>query len=258
MTVGLDKVLNSAYRTHKEKASGQLSFFDTGRSQEAFKGLAAISQVREWPEPQLLAFEKEMLGFYLSGHPLARYAKNLARFRFCSIADLKNSVDGQEIKVVGLIVKIKQTTTRAKGEKMAILKLEDLEGIVEVLVFPQTFRAVAKNIQPNSIVLVKGRLNLREESPKIVANDLLLFDDIYQIVSAINIDISGIRENLFESLKLRLSNSLGKVPIYLHLDTLTRSRVKLVVGQEFYVKPNEELIDDIESLLGEGRVSLVL
>ena len=258
MMANLDKVLNLSYRIHREKASGQLSFFDSDNIGDVFKGVVEISQVKEWPEPQLLAFEKEVLGFYVSGHPLARYAKNLARFRFCSIADLKQKSDGQEIKVVGMIVKIKQTTTRAKGEKMAILKLEDLEGAVEVLVFPQAFRVVAKNIQQNQIVLVKGRLNLKEDAPKIIANDLLLFDDIYRLVVGINVDISRIRENLFESLKIRLSQSSGNVPIYLHLDTSTRSRVQLVVGKEFFVEPDERLIDDIESLLGEGRVSLIL
>jgi DNA polymerase-3 subunit alpha len=258
MIWGLDKVLSLAYRTQKEKASGQLSFFDFGDTQEAFKGLTEISQVREWPEPQLLAFEKDMLGFYVSGHPLARYAKNLARFRFCSTADLKHKAHGVEIKVVGLIIKIKQTTTRAKGEKMAILKLEDLDGIVEILVFPQAFKAVAKNIQPNSIVLIKGRLDLKDNFPKIIANDLILFDDIYHLVTGININISGIRDNLFESLKTRLADSTGRAPIYLHLDTPARSRVQMVVGNEFFVEPDEKLIDDIESMLGEGRVSLTL
>ncbi len=258
MMWGLDKILNLAYRLHKERASGQLSFFDFGSAQDTFKGLTGIAQVREWPEPQLLAFEKDMLGFYLSGHPLARYAKNLTRFRSCSVSELKQKTHGQEVKVIGLIVKIKQTTTRAKGEKMAILKLEDLQGLVEVLVFPKAFRMVAKNIQPNSIVLIKGRVDLKEDAPKIIANDLFLFDDIYRLVGGINIDISGIRGNLFESLKARLIDSSGNVPVYLHLDTSTRSRVKLVVGQEFFVEPNEKLIDDIESLLGEYKVSLVL
>ncbi|MGD9015584.1 MAG: DNA polymerase III subunit alpha, partial [Candidatus Omnitrophota bacterium] len=259
MIWGLDKVLNLAYRTQKEKASGQLSFFDFGDTQGAFnKGLSEITQVREWPEPQLLAFEKDMLGFYVSGHPLARYAKNLARFRFCSTADLKNKSHGEDIKVVGLIIKIKHTVTRAKGEKMAILKLEDLDGIVEILVFPQTYKSVANNIQPSSIVLVKGKLDLKENTPKIIANDLILFDDIYHLVTKININVSGIRDNLFESLKNRLSNSTGKAPIYLQVDTPTRTRIHMVVGNEFFVEPNEKLIDDIESMLGEGRVSLTL
>ncbi|MFH1678520.1 MAG: DNA polymerase III subunit alpha [Candidatus Omnitrophota bacterium] len=259
MMAGLGNVLNMAYLIHKEKASGQLSFFNYGgKAQNGFRALSAINQIKEWPEPQLLAFEKDMLGFYVSGHPLARFAKHLARFRFCSIEDLKDKAHDQEVKVVGLIAKIKQTTTRAKGEKMAILKLEDLEGIVEVLVFPRTFKLIAKNLLPNSIVMIQGRINLKEDIPKIIANGLLLFDDIYRLITGINIDISGIRESLFESLKERLSQSPGRTPIYLHLDTPSRSRVQLVVGNELFVEPDEKLLDDIELLLGEGRVSLKL
>ena len=141
---------------------------------------------------------------------------------------------------------------------MAILKLEDLDGVLEVLVFPKAYRSVARNIQLNSIVLVTGKLNLKEDTPKIIADDLRVFDDIYRLVSGININISGIRENLFDSLKDRLASSSGTVPIYLHLDTPSRSRVQLVVGEELFVEPNEELIDDIESLLGESRVFLTL
>lgn len=258
MMASLDNILNLANRAHKEKVSGQLSFFSLGNSAEnTFRNLSVISRIKEWPEPQLLAFEKEMLGFYVSGHPLAHYARQLARFRFSSLSDLKHREDGQEIKVLGLIVKIKHTVTRAKGEKMAILKVEDLDGVVEVLIFPKAFKLVSKNIQPNSIVLIKGRLSLKEETPKIIVNDLLLFDDIYNLVSGMRIDISGIRENLFDSLKARLSDSTGKIPVYLHLNTQARSRVQLVVGEEFFVVPDEKLVEDIELLLGEGRVSLV-
>lgn len=260
MMADMDKVLNMGARRQKEKASGQLSFFDSSGSPGGFlhKSDCQASEIKEWPQPQLLAFEKEMIGFYLSGHPLARYAKHLQRFRFFSTTDLKLRTNGEEVKLVGLIVKIKHTITRARGEKMAILKLEDLAGLVEVLVFPRAFRACGKNIQPNSIVMVKGKLNLKEESPKIIADELLVFDDIYRLVSGININISGIRENLFESLKQRLSNSPGRTPVYLNLDTPGRSHVQLVVGQEFFVCPAEELFEEIEDLLGEGRVSAVL
>ena len=80
----------------------------------------------------------------------------------------------------------------------------------------------------------------------------------FQYVFMNNINISGIRENLFESLKEMLSASPGKVPIYLHLDTPTKSRIHMVVGEGLYVEPKEELIKDIDLLLGADRLSLVL
>jgi len=259
MLVSLDTILEFTSKTQKEKAKGQMSFFDAGFAQNGFKDTVNnLPSVKEWPEPQLLAFEKEMLGFYVTGHPLARYAHELKRFTSSSTANLYQYDDGREIKIVGLIAKIKQTVTRAKQEKMAILKLEDLEGVVEVLVFPAAFQKSARYIQPNTVVLVKGRLNRREDTPKIIANDLFPMDEVYKLITSVNINLSGIRENLFETLKELLIQNPGRIPIYLHLDTPAKSRVHLVVGEGLYVLPSEKLMQDIESLLGEDRVSLVM
>ena len=259
MVASLDRILEVASKTQKEKAKGQISFFDQGLEDNGFQGtLNNLPQVREWPEPQLLAFEKEMLGFYVTGHPLARYAQQLKRFTSISTANLSTCNDGQEIKLVGLIAKIKQTLTRAKQEKMAILKLEDLQGIVEVLVFPATYQKIYRCILPNTVVVVKGRLNLREDTPKIVANDIFAVDEVYKLISAISIDISGIRENLFDSLKELLASSHGGTPVYLHLNTPAKSKVRLVVGENLFISPSEKLIQDIENLLGAERLSLVI
>ncbi|MFA5311276.1 MAG: DNA polymerase III subunit alpha [Candidatus Omnitrophota bacterium] len=258
MFAGLDIVLESASRTQKERAKGQLSFFDSGLSQGAFSQTLDIPHIKEWPEPQLLSFEKDMLGFYVSGHPLARYAKALKRFVSSSISDLKQYKDEDEIKIVGLISKIKNTITRAKQEKMAILKLEDLEGSVELLVFPRAYQKVSRYILPNTVVLVKGALNLKEDTPKVLVNDLFPFDEIYKLITGMSINLSGLRENVFATLKEMLSSSRGNVPIYLNLDTPAKSRVQLVVGENFYVSPSERLIEDIEGLLGEERLKLLL
>jgi DNA polymerase-3 subunit alpha len=259
MVAGLERVLELASKTQKEKAKGQISFFDQGLAQNGFKNqLDSLPQIREWPEPQVLAFEKEMLGFYISGHPLARYAGKLKRFTSTSIANLTQHADGEEIKIVGLIAKIKQTLTRAKQEKMAILKVEDLEGVVEVLVFPQTFQKISRYIQPNTVILVRGRLNLREETPKIVANDLFPIEEVYKLITSMNINLSGLPENLFESLKELLASSRGATPIYLHLHTPTKSRVQLIVGDGFFISPSEKLIQDVENLIGEERLSLTI
>jgi len=199
-----------------------------------------------------------MLGFYVSGHPLARYAKQLKRFTSSSINELHKHKDEDEVKIVGLIAKVKHTITRAKQEKMAILKLEDLDGSVELLVFPRAFQKVSRYIQPNSVVLVRGTLNLKEETPKILVNDLFPFDEIYKLITAMSINLSGLRENVFETLKELLAASRGNIPIYLNLDTPAKSRIQLVVGEGFYVTPSEKLIKDIEDLLGEERLSLVV
>ena len=257
---GLDIVLERSSRNQKEKAKGQFSFFDQGASGNGFEAQASIElpRVAEWPEPQLLAFEKEMLGFYVTGHPLARYARQLKRFTPSSIGTLLQHKDEEEIKLVALIAKIKQTTTRAKQEKMAILKLEDLEGSVEALVFPRAYQKVSRYLLNSTVVMVRGNLNLKEDTPKILVNDLFPFDEAYKLITAISINLSGLRENVFDSLKGLLSTFHGTTPVYLHLDSPQKGRTHIVVGENFYVAPSEKLIQDVDELLGGERLSLVL
>lgn len=258
MFASLEKLIEASSKTQKEKASGQLSFFDNKLENGNIFNKEPLNfpDIKEWPEPQILAFEKEMLGFYVTGHPLARYAKQLKMFTSSSIADLTLHKDEEEIKIVGLIAKIKNTLTRAKQEKMSILKLEDLQGVVEALVFPKAYQKVSRYILPNTVVLVKGILNLKEDTPKIIVNDMYPMDTVYKLISSINLNLPAIQENLMLSLKDLLSKNGGRTPVYLHIDTPNKSKVQLVVGEGLYVSPNEKLIQDIIDLLGEDRLSL--
>jgi len=259
MVASLEKMLEHSSKTQKERSTGQLSFFDSGMPQNAFRDTKIdLPQVKEWPEPQILAFEKDMLGFYVSGHPLARYAGQLKRFTSTSTANLNMHKDEEEIKLVGLIAKIKQTLTRAKQEKMAILKLEDLQGIVEALVFPKTYQKISRYILPSTVVMVRGILNLKEDTPKIIVNDMVPMDAVYKMISGININLTGLQENLFISLKELLLSHSGQIPVYLHLDTPTKSKVQLVVGEGLFVNPSEKLIQDIIDLLGEDKLTLTV
>jgi len=258
LMLNLDQTLDASSKAQKEKAKGQLSFFDLGLDNGFKKTAIESSHVREWPEPQLLAFEKEMLGFYVTGHPLARFAGQLKRFSCSSIANIPNHKDGDMVKMAGLIIKIKNTVTRKSGEKMAILKIEDLEGAIEVLVFPESYKQNSRYIQPNSAVFVSGRLSLKEESPKIIANSILPVDEAYKQITKIDINIAGIRENLLNSLKEKLVQNSGQIPVYLHMDIPHRARYQILVGDELHVQPNQSLIQDIETLLGEERFSLTI
>lgn len=259
MFASLDQILECASRTQKEKASGQMSFFNDQNSQNGFKDNGLNHQtIKEWPEPQLLAFEKELLGFYISGHPLSRYARQLKRYSSSPINDLSKFKDEESIKLVGLITKIKNTITRKKQEKMAILMIEDLDGLIEVLVFPGVYQKVSKYILVNNVVLLRGRLNLKENTPKIIADDLYPIDEIHRLVTSVKIDLAGCKENVFDSLKTLLAASSGSTPVYLHLDAPNKSRIQILVGQELFIDPKEKLIQDIEDLIGENKVVLTI
>ncbi|MCM8792207.1 MAG: DNA polymerase III subunit alpha [Candidatus Omnitrophica bacterium] len=257
MMVMLDDALSNNGRAQRERIKGQISFFEIANN-AGFQRieLKKIPSTKEWPQSQLLAFEKEMLGVYISGHPLNRFVKEIKLFSKFNINELSSYKEADLVSMIGLIIKVKQTLTRNKEEKMAILRLEDLGGAIEVLVFPDIFKQVYKDIQPNNVVLVKGRLTLKEDNPKIIAQDIIVIDKLYSLINAIKLDISGIKEDLFFNLKQRLQMSPGKVPIYLYFGSSSKRKLQLIVGEDLFVEPSHDLIQDIESILGENRISL--
>ncbi|MFA5039350.1 MAG: DNA polymerase III subunit alpha [Candidatus Omnitrophota bacterium] len=255
----LQECLDYSAKAHRDRSSGQLSFFDADSSEAGFKRFEVrVPDIKEWPELQLLAFEKEILGFYVSGHPLVRYEHLLSRFASCCIGKLSEMKDGQDISIVGLINKIKITTTRQKGEKMAILRVEDLTGLLEVLVFPNTYKQVSRYLVASNVVMIKGRLSLREETPKILAGDVAPIDEAYRAISSITIDLSGLKENILQSLKEKLSLSPGSIPVYLHLDTDNSRKLKVLIARDLFVQPRAELFNEIEGLLGSERFQLTM
>ncbi len=255
----LDSAIDSGNRFQKERSRGQISLFDTTEEFNGFKRkLEDVPRIKEWPEPQILAFEKEILGLYVTGHPLARYETQVRKFSSVNVDSIPQCYEGQEVKMAGLLVKVKHLTTRRTNERMAIAKLEDLNGIVEILVFPKTFQLVEKYVKPNMVVFVKGKANLREDIPKIVVDDIVFIDEVYKSVSAIRIELSGVKEGLLRVLKEKLADYPGKVPVYLDLDTSDSRRIQLVVGEEFFVQPNEALVQDLEKIVGAEKFSLTL
>jgi len=253
----IDQAIGLGGKLQKERGSGQISFFDM--EDKGFeKTFDKPPQIKEWPENQILSFEKDMLGFYITGHPLARYETQLKKFASCSTADLIKAQDNENITIAGLITKLKHTVTRRTGERMAIFILEDFKGFVEVLVFPKSFQSISKSLKPNMIVLVKGRVNLREQAPKIIANDVKLIDEVYKSIQSINIELSGIHEDILRILREKLADYPGTTPVYLNLNTSSSKNVQIIVGEELYVQPNETLLYELESLLGDRKFSLTL
>ncbi len=253
----LDDCLETASVLHKERQNGQLSFFsEFGSHVKIHTRKREIPNVAEWPENQLLAYEKEMLGFYLTGHPLAKYEKLLKAYVTTTIKELSKKRADEEAVLGGIIAKVKFTTTK-KNEKMAIMNLEDLSGQTEVLVFPNAYKSTEKFIRKDAIVCIKGRVNLREEKPKLVANDIIPLEELQQKYTQaiiINLTTTGIDEKSLTVLKSILESHPGKIPVYLNFKMADGKKVEVSVEEKLKVRPSDELAGEIEKLLGEGTV----
>lgn len=255
----LDKALELGAKKQKEKASGQVSFFDTVGDAGGFnREVETLPDIKEWHKTQVLTFEKEILGFYVSGHPLAHYQTEIKEFTDISTKSLKQAVDGEEVRLVGLIEHVKLTNTRRTNERMAILRLEDIEGEVEVVVFPSVYAKLASYIGEGEVVFLNGRVSLRGDVPKIIAEDMKHIHDVYGAIKAINVDLSSLGDQEFRTLKRKLSSFPGKVPVYLRLNTKSHKSVEILVGEDLYVAPNERLMNEIKELVGKEGFSVTL
>lgn len=256
MMAVVDQALEHGTKIQKEKAMGQISFFDM---QSGFgKEKNELPAIKEWPPMQVLSYEKELLGFYVSGHPLSHYSVEAREFSDYTSKGLVRASDGQEVKFFGLINSVKLTTTKKTNERMAILKVEDMEGEIEVVVFPSTYQAIAPYIRENVVSVIRGRVSFRDEAPKLIANDIKQVDDAYKNVRSISIDLSGVNEEGLKSLKEKLALFPGNVPVYLKLDTDIYKSVQILVGQDLFVNPSDLLLNELKEILGTGKFSLTL
>ena len=168
----MDQVCDQSAVRQRHQESGQASFFDLFEEPSGF-GTADIPlpDVPDFSESQILAMEKELLGLYISGHPLASVAEAIRKVATMSVRDLSNAEDGAYATLAGVIIGRKQIITRT-GQPMAFVQIEDLTGQVEVVVFPRTYQECADILARDAIVVVKGRVDVKEEGIKILADSI--------------------------------------------------------------------------------------
>ena len=255
----LERALEAGTRGQKEEEIGQISFFNMGQEESGFgKNDESLPDILEWPQAQLLTHEKALLGFYLSGHPLDRYKTEIEKFADFTTSNIKGARDGQDVRMIGLITTVKLTTTKKTNERMAIVGLEDIDGQMELVVFPSSYTQIASYLKENAVVVVKGKVSFRDGFPKMMANEMAGIDEVYDMIKSVQVDLSHSGQEGFEKLKEKLSRFPGKVPVYLQVDTNNYKRVQILVGEDLYVTPSEVLMEEIKVLVGENNFSLTL
>jgi len=255
----LDRALDSGTKVQREHLTGQFSFFNNEQVQMGFgSNDEKLPVVEEWPQAQILANEKALLGFYLSGHPLERYQAEIEEFADFTTASLKNARDGQDARMIGLIQNVKLTTTKKTNERMAIVGLEDIDGAMELVIFPSSYQQMSAYLKEGTVVVVKGKVNFRDGLPKMVAQEMAGIEEVYGLIKTIHVNVSKAGKAGFEKLKERLKRFPGKVPVYLELDTKNYKSVQILVGEDLFVTPSEVLMEEIKALVGSEHFRVAI
>jgi DNA polymerase-3 subunit alpha len=238
-----------------EEDAGQFSLFGADRAEETGGGGAAYSHHEvlmpgSVPRSDLLAAEKEMLGFYVSEHPLAGLSSALRYQADAEISDLAEGPDGAIKSVGGILSRLEKRFTR-KGELMMVGTLEDMRASVELLLFPTTVAETPPELlQVDRVVVLKGRIDLKDDTPKLVVSKVAPVD-----VSAasnplrIKMPVSACTPNRIEELKAVLGAHPGPSPVLLHVGSNGKTTV-LRLGGDYTVEMRPGLFAEIRSVLG--------
>jgi DNA polymerase-3 subunit alpha len=236
------KMLNS-----QNGAAASLSLFGQTEKTE---------DTEEWDEAELLRNEKEALGFYITGNPLTKYKKILSYMNIRGISELEDFEDKKEVSTAGILVGMRKIRTRGKAEIMAYLTLEDDEGSVDVIVFPELYKTHVARLAKDTPLLVKGTLDKTEKGAKIIARELTGLDDlIRENGNGMKVEISINNENSdLKKLKALLSENSGKLPLYLRIRT---NDIETLILTSLGVELNNHLVERVENFLGKGTLKVV-
>ncbi|KRF29561.1 DNA polymerase III subunit alpha [Phycicoccus sp. Soil802] len=265
---GLQESRQGLYRVHedfvdnfvdikRQEAIGQDSLFgsfgdDAAGESVDFSVLPVIPGV-EWDKKTLLQFEREMLGLYVSDHPLFGIEHVLASHADTSIASLMGEdgkPEGANVTIAGLITGLQVKRTK-KGDLWAIVTVEDLEGAIECLFFPSAYLTVQHALTHDTVVVVKGRVNRRDDTPTIFASDLTLPDisEGPRGPVVVTIDTNRATQTKVEELKSVLSSHPGSTEVHVRLSQPGRS-VLMKLEDSYRVNATEALFGDLKVILG--------
>lgn len=273
LMAGIDAAMEAGQKQQRDRAQGQASLFGMMGAPDGGGPHSApdkLPETADWHEGERLAFEKDSLGYFISGHPLERYKDELREVASATVGQLATCAD-REVAVGGIITGLRLLKTK-KGDRMASFLLEDLEGSVEVLVFPQTYKEVAGRLADDKVVVVKGKAEVNEEGKaKILSSDVMALDQA-RLAEARHVTIRIRREvwdrEKGEQLRDILSAHRGECTVTLELEgvclggaageSAEAAAVDVCVAPSPYYKvaAGASLRDQIEGLLGAGTVLL--
>ncbi|HEX7010090.1 MAG TPA: DNA polymerase III subunit alpha [Phycisphaeraceae bacterium] len=182
MVEALDAAIQAGQRAAADRSSGQMSFFtalaesapaQAGGAGRAEAPAVTLPKVPPWPTAEQLKHEKEVLGFYVSSHPLDQHRDTLARFTSCSLAVAKQLAADVQVVVAGMLTRVRPTFTRAKQQKMAMITIEDATGSIDAVVFPDAYALAASLLEQDRIVFIQGKVDRRREEPSIVVDRVI-------------------------------------------------------------------------------------
>ncbi len=254
----LDQALEQAQSAQRDKQSGQISLFGLLPEADIAKSSTIpLPDIPEWDQKELLAAEKETVGFYITGHPLDNYRNELKEIVDNDLGTLAESKEEHPVRVGGLIRTYKEHKSK-KGDQMAFLTLEDHSGSMEIIVFPSTFAECQHLLTSDDPVIIQGTLQTSDDrGAKIIADSvdtLINAGKKYTESASIILQSEQITRQKLEGLKRTLQEFYGSCPVALTIHFDNRGEVDIEIPPDMTIRPCQELKNSITELIKETSV----
>ncbi|WP_372639263.1 DNA polymerase III subunit alpha, partial [Fodinibius sp.] len=258
----MEVIISYGSRVQEMENSNQSDLFGDGSGNASAIDEPVLEEIQPWSNIERLNKERELIGFYLSGHPLRKYAEDVEMF--CShtlkAGELEQLNDRTDVRCAGIITQVKRVTDK-KGRPFAFLQMEDLHGTVEVIAFNEVYDRNLGMIQVDTLVVVDGSIDTRRGKPQIIANSFERIESMRekyqdQIELKLDIDTSQVdQEELHEMANLFEQNQ-GQTNVRFNVLSKEAKRPFAMHVRKFVVDPNDELLGGLKSLLGKESVAL--
>ncbi len=249
----LESAMELGQKIQKEKDSAQVSLFGTDEMIKGnANGLGTLPDIPEWGEKELLAFEKEAIGFYITGHPLARHEADVKRLVTADTSTLAEKPDRSEVRICGIVASLSEKITK-KGDRMAFAVLEDRLGSVEIMVFPDVYAKASEFLKTDEPLLVTGIVDAGEESCKIKTTEIIPLRAAKEQNTrrvSFTLRAQSLQRTDVEALKEIISRYRGNCGAYLYIIVPERIRTTVKLPDSYSVQASEDLTLEVERLLG--------
>ena len=266
MLHALDRAFEMGQQAQSDARAGQLAMF--GQPAAGSAAMAeSLPKVDEFPQQELLKFEKELLGFYITSHPLTEHQSAVDRYTTATTKEAMEFSEGAEVVIGGMLSAVRPKVAksgRSAGQKWAILEIEDLDGRIEGMCFSECFADVETRhpeaLKKESIVFIRGKVDKRRETPCLMVNDVIpVADSVGKLTTAVVVKLDPLRHppETVAEVKAMLATHRGNCEVYAQLPGDNCHKVTLRLGRGFAVRPSADLVDDLDRFLGTGSTMLV-
>jgi DNA polymerase III subunit alpha len=261
MIAVIDRAVERAQKLQRAKESGQHGLFMGGQTAPIAPPPENLPDVDEWPEHELLAAEYSTLGFFISGHPLDKYAGRLQDLQAAELSTLEGRRNGENIVVAGIIVQSRPMRSR-RGARWAILTLQDRTGVIEALVFPEAFQKLEPILKAATPLLIKGRVAVEDVGTRVIVADARLLDQVAAKSSngapsllRVRVNRSAMDTGIINQLHELFQSHPGRCRIAFELVQDDGTEATIEAGSA--VQADRELVERVREICGSESVAVV-